>query len=259
MEQRKNSFLNSPEIQNKLNGIAKTYPNLANNLVSLYKVIDAVCAEFRIAFPHEEMIYELRVRRIEPIIRSNGKASILGANLFLGITNDYVGSFVHAGQIMMLLSSSGGIDYETYLYKSVDSVIVGDTDLERLAKWLRITKHKLQEEINATLIRGNDRVISRRTQPKTAQPKSSQPPKVSKTPQNIPLNVSPIPKPAKNSHSIPKPKPQSEDLPLQKVGERKKKSEDELNGLIDNIPPFDIKRDHGKVTIPPDLKLTKKK
>lgn len=261
---QRTKFLNSSEVNNVLNEISQKYPSLANNLAVLYNIIDSVSSEFILSIAYEEMMYEVRIKGIEPIVKSDDKGSVLGANIFVGVSNDHISSLIHAGQVMMLLSTNGGIEYETYLYKSLDSAIIGDMDLDQLAKWLRITTHKIKKAVNEKLMKGDNRVISRkRSQQQPSQP-MHQTTRHQNQHQKTPMNAKNIPKPQQVSRPISNPQPQPTKIPRPNNvpntrGKVNEEVEDELEGLIDNIPPFKIKKNHGKVNIPSDLKLTKKK
>ena len=133
-------------VEELLKVIAERDPELARILSIFYIATDKCCLNLKIIFPQKDVDYELRVRAIDPFLRGRNKFMV-GATVYLGISNNYIDKLINAGQIVILYRSDSSLDCEGYIYKSVNSVIVRDNQLDKLSEWIRVAQYILERDI----------------------------------------------------------------------------------------------------------------
>ena len=258
----KDTLINPRRAEEILKSVASRNPELAQRLALFYTATEKCCIALELIFPNGEIDYHLRVRAIDPFLRGR-EDFMVGATIYLGVSNNYIEQFINAGQVVILLRSDGDLECEGYIYKSVDSVIVRDNQLDELSEWIRITQYRLEREIPRAMVGIRERTITRKNQPSQSRAPQSE----SK------VELQEIPKPSKQPQVTEKPKiiPVESKQPKTKgvkiIAPRlldeldDKRSEDPTNAITDNIPSFKIERSKGKVTPIPDplLFATKKK
>lgn len=233
------TFINPARVERIIKSIAEQDASLARRTAEFYIAVDKCCIPLQLVFPNGEVDYIIRVRAIDPFVSGGGDGTIIGATIYLGISNNYIDNFINTGQIVLFLRGNNIIESEAFIYKNVDSVIVRDDQLTKLSEWIRIAKYHIEKEVPRSI-----QMLKQRTITRNAEQKQSP----QKPPESSPPSESPK---IEVERKVVQPPPKTKIVPPQILASTEN-STDPLETTTDKIPEFNIVRTKSKV-IPPNM------